>query len=224
MWKSVGTRKEEGLLDVRWVDVDKGFGVVAKDFKPKSKVIDQEGLPLDVSKAHLHAPMLDEEFVQLPPERWTEGECARLIYTLYGMRTVASNWEKEYSNTLEMVAFCPGRATVVAFYHAEREVRIVVHVVEGRQSDLEWVPDVLAAKYILKVKAFSAQNKGIRKASWYCGGSWTGAQMNSGGRVIRGMSREFCRCVEWFQEIRRSFQESSCRRRTGMRRSLLERI
>ena len=29
------------------------------------------------------------------------------------------------------------------------------------------------------------------------------------------MSRESCRCVEWFQEIRRSFQESSCRRRDG---------
>ena len=61
--------------------------------------------------------------------------------TLYGMRTAASNWEKEYSNTSEMVGFCPGRAAVVAFYHAEREVRIVVHrddfVVEGKQSDLE---------------------------------------------------------------------------------------
>ena len=118
------------------MDVDKGFGVyrsrlVAKDFKPKGKVNDQEGLftatpPLevvkmlilkaargsrnlladvrkvmflDVSQAHLYAPMLNEEFVQLPPERWTEGKCARLIYTLYGMRTDASIWEKEYSNT-----------------------------------------------------------------------------------------------------------------------------
>ena len=105
---------------------------------------------LDVSEAHLYAPMLDEEFVQLPPERFTEGKCARLICTLYGMRTSASNWEKEYSNTSEMVGFCPGRATEVAFYHAEREVRIVVHgddfVVEGKQSELEWVRDVLAAK------------------------------------------------------------------------------
>ena len=145
-------KKGRGPIGVRWVDVDKGFGVyrsrlVAKDFKPKSKVNDQEGLfaatpPLelvkmlilkaargsrnrhagvrkvmflDVSKAHLYAPMLDEEFVQLPPEKWTEGKCARLIYTLYGMRTAASNWEKEYSNTLEMVGFCPGRATVSCF-------------------------------------------------------------------------------------------------------------
>ena len=138
-------QKGRGPIAIRWVDVDKGFGVyrsrlVAKDLKPKSKVNDQEGLfaatpPLelvkmvivkaakasrnehaqvrevlflDVSKAQLYAPMLDEDFVQLPPERWTEGKCARLIYTLYGMRTAASNWEKEYSNTLEVVGFRPG--------------------------------------------------------------------------------------------------------------------
>ena len=129
-------KKERGPIGVRWVDVDKGFGVyrsrlVAKDFKPKSKVNDQEGsfattppwelvkmlilevargsrnrhvgvrkvMFLDLCKAHFYAPMHDEEFVQLPPERWTEGKCAILMYMLYGMRTAASNWEKEYSNT-----------------------------------------------------------------------------------------------------------------------------
>ena len=59
-WKSFGTRKEERPIGVRWVDVDKGFGVcrsrlVAKGFKPKSKVNDQEGLfaatpPLELIK------------------------------------------------------------------------------------------------------------------------------------------------------------------------------
>ena len=111
---------------------------------------------LYISKAHLYAPMLDEEFEELPPEKWKEGKCARLIYTLYGMRTAASNWEKAYSKTMEEVGFQPGRATVVAFFHPERDIRIIVHgddfVVEGEQSDLEWVRDVLAAKYLLKVR------------------------------------------------------------------------
>ena len=53
-------KKGRGPTGVRWVDVDKGFGVyrirlVAKDFKPKSKVNDQEGLfaatpPLELVK------------------------------------------------------------------------------------------------------------------------------------------------------------------------------
>ena len=47
-------------------------------------------------------------------------------------------------------------------------------VVEGKQPDLEWVWDVLAAKCILKVRSILGQSKGIRKASWYWGGSWTG--------------------------------------------------
>ena len=42
-------KKGKDPIPVRWVDVDKGFGVhrsrlVAKDFKPKSKVGDKEGL------------------------------------------------------------------------------------------------------------------------------------------------------------------------------------
>ena len=84
------------------------------------------------------------------------------------MRTAAANnWEKEYTNTSEKVGFCPGRATVVAFYHAERDLRIVVHgdnfVVEGRQSDLKWVRDVLAAKYILKVSGIVGPEQGNPK-------------------------------------------------------------
>ena len=202
-------KKGRGPKGVRWVDVEIGFGVyrsrlVAKDFKPKSKVNDLEGLVaatpplelvkmlilkaargsrnrhadvrkvmfLDVSKAHSYAPMLDEEFVQLPPD------------------------------------------------HPEREVRIVVHgddfVVEGRQSDLEWVRDVLAAKYILKVRGILGPEQGdqksivvlVRVVDWRADELWW--------KLIRGVSRESCRCVEWFQEIRRSSQESSCRRRTGM--------
>ena len=108
--------------------------------------------------------MLDGEFVQLPPETWTEGKCARLIHSFHGMRTAASNWEKEYSNTLKMVGFCPGRAIVVAFYHVEREVRIVVHgndFAVGNQSDLEWVRDLLAAKFFLPRAKRSEKHRGI---------------------------------------------------------------
>ena len=61
---------------------------MAKDFRPKSRVNDREGLfaatpPLellnnakkrkvifvDISKAHLYAPVQEEEFVALPPDR-----------------------------------------------------------------------------------------------------------------------------------------------------------
>ena len=178
-------------IAVRWVDVHKGEGVhrsrlVAKDFRPKSRVGDIEGLfaatpPLemvkllfahaavksakgsprkvmliDVSKAHLYAPISGDVFVDLPPERNVEGKCAKLLYTLYGMRTAACGWEREHSGTLQQVGFVVGCANAVLFYHPGRDTRIVVHgddfVIEGHEADLKWVESVLRAKYPLKMR------------------------------------------------------------------------
>ena len=183
--KECWDKKGRAPIGVRWVDVDKGFDVyrsrlVAKDFRPRSRVNDKEGLfaatpPLefvkmvtrwaarnnnggrrrnvmfvDISKAHLYAPVQEEEYVDLPPEKAQAGKFARLLYTLYGMRTAASNWEREYSGALEDAGFAVGRATSCAFYHPGRDVRIFVHgddfVVEGEEEDLEWVRSVLEAK------------------------------------------------------------------------------
>ena len=185
-------------IAVRWVDVHKGGGVhrsrlVAKDFKPKSKVGDIEGLfaatpPLelvkllfahaaagaakggprkvmliDVSKAHLYAPIDGDVFVDLPPERKVHGKCARLLYTLYGMRTAASGWEREYSGTLVEEGFVVGRANAVTFYHPERDVRTMVHgddfFIEGQENDLKWVENVLRAKYPLKMRGILGPEK-----------------------------------------------------------------
>ena len=185
------SKKGRGPIGVRWVDVHKGNGVyrsrlVAKDFRPKSRVDDIEGLfaampPLelvklliaraatesqrghvrkimliDIGKAHLYAPVEGDVYVELPPERWEHGKCARLLYTLYGMRTAASSWEKEYSRTLEEAGFAVGRASACSFYHSARDVRIVVHgddfVVEGQDADLKWVEGLLRAKYPVKVR------------------------------------------------------------------------
>ena len=112
-------------IQVRWVDVDKGFGVyrsrlVAKDFRLKNKIDDREGLyaatpPLevvkffimqaatkcrqeevrkvmliDITKAHLCAPIEGEEYVDLAPERAKAGKCAKLLCTLCGLRTAGS--------------------------------------------------------------------------------------------------------------------------------------
>ena len=202
--KECWDRKGRGPIGVRWVDVDEGFGVhrsrlVAKDFKPRSKIGDKEGLfaatpPLelvktlivkaakcrrrgedarkvmflDISKAHLYAPIQDEEYVEYPPEKRKEGKCAKLIFTLYGMRTAAGNWEKEYSTTLTEAGFSAGKATVVAFYHKQRDVRIVVHgddfVVEGTHANLNWVETILAAKYITKVRGILGPQPGDQKS------------------------------------------------------------
>ena len=179
-------------IQVRWVDVDKGFGVyrstlVAKDFRPKNKIDDREGLyaatpPLEVvkflimqaatkcrqrevrkvmlfdsSKAHLCAPVEGEQYVDLAPERAKAWKCAKLLYTLDGLRTAASSWEREYSQTLETEGFVPGIASKCTFFHPARTIRILVHggdfVIEGGQEDLDWTKGVLANKNLVKVRS-----------------------------------------------------------------------
>ena len=55
----------------------------------------RKGMLIDIGKAHLYAPIEGEQYVDLPPERASLGKCARLLFTLYGLRTAASSWEEE---------------------------------------------------------------------------------------------------------------------------------
>ena len=48
---------------------------------------------IDVRKAHLHAYVDREIFVDLPPEAAQEGKCAKLVRCLYGTRDAPSRWE-----------------------------------------------------------------------------------------------------------------------------------
>ena len=184
-------KKSKGPIPVRWVDVDKGFGVhrsrlVAKDFKPKSTVGDRDDLfaatpPLeaikilvaqaaaqsaagkqrkvmfiDIGKAHLYGPMDTDEYVELPPERAQPGKCAKLLYTLYGMRMAARNWEREYTRVLKELGFAIGKASSVAFYHPVLGIRVVVHgddfIIEGEEQHLWWLHDELQKRFIVKMR------------------------------------------------------------------------
>jgi hypothetical protein len=57
---------------------------------------------IDVSKAHLYAPVDEdtEAYVDLPPECKKEGVCGRLNFWLYGMRPASRGWGNEYSRRL----------------------------------------------------------------------------------------------------------------------------
>ena len=234
-WAKTG----KGPIDVRWVDVHKGEGVhrsrlVAKDFRPKSKIGDIEGLfaatpPLelvkllfahaaakgrggtprkvmliDVSKAHLYAPVEGDVYVELPPERKVEGKCAKLLYTLYGMRKAASGWEREYSKTLEEDGFVAGRANVVTFYHPARDIRIVVHgddfVIEGEETDLKWVESIMRAKYPLKMRGIlgpedrdAKEVKVLNRTVRWVGGEITfEADKKHVQKMLEDMSMENC--------------------------------
>ena len=205
-WEKTG----KAPIGVRWVDVDKGFGVirsrlVAQDFKKKGKANEREGLfaampPLemvkllivqaaaendarcqnkggkrspkklmflDIGKAHLQGRMQREAYVELPPERHEEGKCAKLIFTLYGMREAAANWEQEYSRTMRELGFVQGIASSVTFYHPQKGLRVVVHgddfIMSGEDQDLWWVHNELARRYPVKMRGVIGPEKGDAK-------------------------------------------------------------
>jgi hypothetical protein len=181
-WERTG----KAPIGVRWVDVRKKEGIyrsrlVAKDFAPKNKRNDIEGLyaampPLelvkvlmarasqvkekimliDIKKAHLYAPIEGDAYVDLPPERAMPGKCARLEFTLYGMRVAAKNWEKAYSSTMRKCGFVQGKANATSFYHRERGLRVVVHgddfIASGSEDNLRWLEARLVEAYPLKMR------------------------------------------------------------------------
>ena len=63
--------------------------------------------------------------------------------TLYGLRTAAPSWEKEYTKTMEEAGFVTGLATACTFFHKEQNIPVVVHggdfIIEGAECDLRWI-------------------------------------------------------------------------------------
>ena len=99
---------------------------------------------IDIGKAHLYAPS-------------EVGEVCETPLHVYGQRTAPSSWEKEYTKTMEEAGFVTGLATACAFFHKEKNIRVVVHgddfTVEGAECDLRWVEAMLRKKYIVKMRA-----------------------------------------------------------------------
>jgi hypothetical protein len=221
-------------IGVRWVDVFKGEGVyrsrlVAKDFKTKGRNGDVESLYaampplelvklvfieaaatgrkvmlLDIGKAHLYAPVDGEVYVDLPPERQEPGKCAKLLFTLYGMRTAASNWEREYTKTLGDIGFQVGKANACAFWHPDLKVSIVVHgddfVMAGMEKDLKYVEKVFREKYPVKMRALLGPEPNDhkeaeilnRKVYWTKDGIEFEADPNHVERILEEMGMQDC--------------------------------
>ena len=90
------------------------------------------------------------------PKRAMPGKCARLKFTLYGMRVAARNWEKAYSSTMRKCGFIQGKANATSFYHPKRGIRVVVHgddfIASGTEENLKWLEARLVEVYPLKMR------------------------------------------------------------------------
>jgi hypothetical protein len=160
---------------------------------------------IDIGKAHLYAPIEGDEYVDLPPERYEPGKCAKLLFTLYGMRVAASNWEKEYTRTLVAVGFAPGRASACTFYHEEKDIKMVVHgddfIIEGVEDELKWIRGVLESKYIVKMRGMIGPDRKDdkvidilnRTVEWKEEELWYEADPRHAERMIEDMGLQGCK-------------------------------
>ena len=95
-----------------------------------------------------------KSLVELPEEDKTPGMCGRLNVAMYGTRDAASNWESEYTSTLEDLVFQCGKAVTCIFHHVERDIKLVVHgddfTTVGSKASLDWFKEQLSTRYELK--------------------------------------------------------------------------
>jgi hypothetical protein len=122
----------------------------------RASYVGEKIMLIDIKKAHLYAPIEGDAYVDLPPERAMPGKCARLRFTLYGMRVAAKNWEKAYSSTMRKCGFVQGKANVTSFYHPDKGIRVVVHgddfIASGMEDNLKWLEARLVEAYPLKMR------------------------------------------------------------------------
>ena len=113
----------------------------------------------DVSRASFHAKARREVYVQFAGEDkllGDENKCARLNYSMYGIRDAAQNWVNEYADMLVSIGFTQGKAFPCVFHHQQRGIRTFVHgddyVSTAMPNQLEWLKTSLEAKYQIKTQ------------------------------------------------------------------------
>ena len=83
---------------------------------------------IDIKRAYMYAPEVREIYVELPPQDAQEGMCGRLNKSMYGTRGAAQSWERHYEHIfVDVLGFTQGKASTCCLYHADRNIRVVVH-------------------------------------------------------------------------------------------------
>jgi hypothetical protein len=85
-----------------------------------------------------------------------EGKCGLLKKAVYGTRDAAQRGEMEYAEMMVDAGFRQGLYSACAFYHEQKNTRVVVHgndfaILEGSKS-LDWCHGVVQRRVEVKFK------------------------------------------------------------------------
>ena len=111
---------------------------------------------IDVRRAYFHCKARPKVYVQLPKEDESRGMCGRLNKSMYGSRYAAQNWEFAYCEFMTNSGFTEGLSTPCAFYHAENDIRCVIHgddfTLLGHGPDLDWFGKKIQERFEVKFR------------------------------------------------------------------------
>ena len=102
------------------------------------------------------AQWAEDVFVELPEEVGAKAnKVGKLMHWLYGFRPAAAAWENHYAEKLAGAGFVRGLATLVSFYHAQKDISLVVHgddfIFVGEEAVLGWAQREMEQRFLVKV-------------------------------------------------------------------------
>ena len=122
---------------------------------------------IDVSRAHFYADAVRDVFVRLPPEdprSHEHGLCGKLCKTMYGSLDASEQWSIHYGAVLENAGFKKGLACACHFYHAGRDLSLVVHGDDftfcGIEEELLWIKSKMESWFEIKFRGILGLDPG----------------------------------------------------------------
>ena len=112
---------------------------------------------MDIRKAYFNGVPERAIYMSLPKELGLHpGLVARQVRCVYGTRDAGKIWEDCYTQVLEASGFVAGASNPCIFYHATRDLSVVVHgddfTALGSDKKLEWYEAKLAESFELKIR------------------------------------------------------------------------
>ena len=102
----------------------------------------------------MEAPVRRALCVELPAEAREECDedmVGLLPKSLYGTRDASANFQEEVRKVMSAAGFRRNRYNPSAYYHAQRQLRTMVHgddfVTSGPRSQLRWLKGILEARF-----------------------------------------------------------------------------
>ena len=112
---------------------------------------------VDIRKAYFNALPERDIYMRLPKEMGLPPNLvAKQVRCVYGTRDAGKLWEDTYTQVLEGMGFTTGVSNPCVFYHAERELSIVIHgddfTTLGTDANIDWYEAELQKHFEIKIR------------------------------------------------------------------------